>query len=756
MKMKKVFYLILGIVLSYSSMAQSIQGIVKDANGEAQTGANVIITNINRGKITNQKGEFSFTNLQKGVYNLQVSFIGKKTYSKQIEIKVNETFDLGEILLENSNFKTDEVVVTATKSVRKLSDIPASVEYISAKDIKNLPSQKLDENLKFVPGVIVDRPFGIFGKSVVGIRGVVSSEPGRQLTLIDGVPINKSDGGGTNWNRIIGSDVEHIEVLKGPSASIYGNNAMGGTINIITKRPTKKGLQGNAKAFYGTYNTQGIEANLMQKFSNEVSGFYYSLSARALKTDGYITVPDSIRNETDTAVFVQEQAANARIGYKFNYYSSIEFEYNYYNDHRGQGTVIQLDDGATADYDTHFLKAKYKTRLGKLDFNLNAYYQLEQYLRTIEKIKKGNYTLINVNSDRTDYGALASVNTNIGKNNLTFGIDYRLGSVYGVDDYQTSTDNVINKGNIANYNIYLQDEIKFNSKFTSIVGVNFAYVNFYNGEFKLEEPTGATDFMQDFAQKLDSKQWNGFSPRLALQYNLSENFNVYGVGSQGFRTASLDDLTRTGFISIGYKQANPNLKPETVNTAEIGVRYSKSKWFGTVNGYYSQGNNFMYYVSTGKTIFGGRKQVYEKQNISNVEIYGSELSVGYKINKLITVNANYTYNSSKIKKFETREDLEGKTLSYTPSNTLNLTTFFSNNKLSSSVNLKLQDKIFLDDENTFEVEPLAGVDVRIAYTFWKGLGAGVNVQNVFDEQHMVSTDQVSLGRFVTFEISYVF
>ncbi len=755
--MKKVFYLISGIVLSYSSMAQSIQGIVKAADDEAQAGANVIITNSNKGKITNSNGEFSFTNLQNGKYNLQISFLGKKTYSKQIIVTdSNKTVDLGQITLKNANFNTDEVVITATKSVRKLNSIPASIEYISAEDIENLPSQKIDENLKFIPGIIVDRPFGIFGKSVVGIRGVVSSEPGRQLTLIDGVPINKSDGGGTNWNRIISSDVEHIEVLKGPSASIYGNNAMGGTINIITKRPSQKGIQTTAKAFYGTYNTIGAEANIMQKFNDDVSGFYYSLSARALNTDGYITVPDSIRNETDTAVFVQEQAVNTRLGYKFGYYTSIELEYNYYNDHRGQGTVIKLDDGATADYDTHFLKARYKTKFGSVKFDLNGYYQLEKYLRTIEKIKRGDYTLINVNSDRTDYGVLASLNTNIGKNNLTFGVDYRLGSVYGVDDYQTSTDKVINKGNIANYNIYLQDEINFNSKITSIIGVNFAYVNFYNGEFKLEEPTGATDFMQDFAKTLDSKQWNGFSPRLALQYNFTNNLNIYAVGSQGFRTASLDDLTRTGFISIGYKQANPNLKPETVNTAEIGLRYTTQKWSVSVNGYYSQGNNFMYYVSTGKTIFGGRKQVYEKQNISNVEIYGSELSIGYIINKLISLNANYTYNSSKIKKFAGREDLDGKILSYTPSNTINLATVFSNKKLSSSINLKLQDKIYLDDENTFEVEPLMGVDIRLAYNFWKGLGAGLNVQNIFDEQHMVSTDQVSLGRFISFELSYRF
>lgn len=754
--MKKVVFLILGTVLSYSMVAQSIQGIVLGANGEAQVGANVVLTNINLGETTNSKGEFSFTNLKKGNYNLQISFIGNKTYSKQINLQSKQSLNLGAITMQNSNFNTDEVVITATKSVREINNVPASIEYISEKEMQVLPSQKIDENLNFLSGLTVDRPFGIFGKSVVGIRGTVSSEPGRQLTLIDGVPINKSDGGGTNWNRIINSDIEHIEVLKGPAASIYGNNSMGGTINLITKRPIKKGISGNAKAFYGTYNTIGGEANIMQKFNDDVSGFYYSISARTLKTDGYITVPDSIRDETDTAVFVQEQAANARIGYKFSYNTSVELEYNYYNDHRGQGTVIKLEDGAIADYDTHFLKAKYKTKFKNVRFDFNGYYQLEKYLRTIEKLKNTDYSLINVNSDRTDYGILASATTNIGKNNIVFGLDYRLGAVYGVDDYQTSTDKVINKGNIANFNLYLQDEIKFNNKFTSILGVNFAYVNFYNGEFKLEEPTQETDFMQDYAKKLDTKQWNGFSPRLALQYNFNDNFNVYTVASQGFRTASLDDLTRTGFINIGYKQANPNLKPETINTAEIGVRYSKSKWFANVNGYYSLGNNFMYYVSTGKTIFGGRKIVYEKQNISNVEIYGSEISLGYNINKLISVKANYTYNSSKIINFDTRPDLEGKVLSYTPSNTVNFTTILSNSKISSSINIKIQDKIYLDDENTFEVGQLAGVDLRFAYNIWKGFGAGINIQNLFDEQHMVSSDQVSLGRFITFEINYRF
>ena len=232
--MKKLVF-ILACAFTLSTQAQTIQGIVIDADGESLTGANIVITNKNTQTITNQNGNFLIDIGDTGKINIKISFIGYKTFKKEIFLQKN--LDLGKIILEPINFKTDEIVVTATKTSREINSVPASIEYISNKDIETLAIQKIDESMKFLPGIDIDRPFGIFGKSVVGIRGIVSSEPGRQLTLIDGIPINKSDGGGTNWNRIINSDIDHIEILKGPGASIYGNNAMGGTINLITKRP---------------------------------------------------------------------------------------------------------------------------------------------------------------------------------------------------------------------------------------------------------------------------------------------------------------------------------------------------------------------------------------------------------------------------------------------------------------------------------------------------------------------------------------
>ena len=754
--MKKTTLLLWGMLMCIGVFSQSVTGIITDEKGAALASAHIAISNQNLSIITNAQGYFVFEDLSPADYTLQISFMGKQTINHKIVLTQGPDIDLGTIILYDIQFSTGEIVVTATKTPRLLNSIPASMVYVSKFEMKAIAAKKVDVNLKTSNGIFVNRPFGIFGKSVVGMRGVVSSEPGRQLTLIDGVPINKSDGGGVNWNRIINLDIDHIEVVKGPGSSIYGSHAMGGTINLITKRPKKKGIGGIANINYGSYNTVSGAFSFMHRLNDTANSFYYALAARVLKSDGYMTVPDSIREASDTAVFLNEKAANIRLGYLFSENSLVEMEYNYYNDHRGQGTKIRLPDGETADYDTHFFKSKLRHSFSGFQLDVNAFYQLEAYQRQIEKIKKGNYSLVHVNSDRVDYGVLTSLNRSFGTQSWSLGFDFRNGSVNGVDSYQTSSDKVINRGKMNHFNVYLQDEISFTDRFRSIAAIQMAYIKFYEGAFLVEDPTSATDFMGPFTGDLDEKAWQGWSPSLSFQYDISDAVNVYTVASRGFRAAALDDLSRTGFINIGYKLANPLLKPEVINSIELGSRFRYSKLLFTANAYYSQGKDFMYYVATGESLFGGRKKIYQKENISLVEIYGLEAELQYHLSNSLQFKLNYTHNQSTIKEFEERPELQTKKLTYTPNNLANFTTILNYRKWTSSLTIHGQDKMYLDEQNTFVVEALLGVDIHIAYQFYKGFSVAASLDNIFDEQHMVSSDQVSLGRYVSATLSYGF
>jgi iron complex outermembrane receptor protein len=190
----------------------------------------------------------------------------------------------------SSSRMLNEVVISATKTQNFARDIPTRVNVLSLYKIKSLPVQFTDEYLQYLPSVNVSRPFGIFSsKSTVTMRGLDGKEQGRVLVLLDGVPVNKADGGSVNWNLINTGDIARIEVVKGPGSSIYGGNAMGGAVNIITRKPQKK-ISGMVGLQYGTYNTMGARLALSGRLNDSISkGFYWGLSGRYLQSDGYIT-----------------------------------------------------------------------------------------------------------------------------------------------------------------------------------------------------------------------------------------------------------------------------------------------------------------------------------------------------------------------------------------------------------------------------------------------------------------------------------
>jgi iron complex outermembrane receptor protein len=735
--------------------SQKITAVVTDEKGQPLPGANIRNRAAHTYAVSDNNGRFSIQVLPDFKGLLEISYIGFNTALLSYRISGDSVLDMGSIRMEAYVYNQEEVVVVATRDRQELMEVPADIALVDSRRISMIPSDKIDQNLKFSPGIYVDRPFGIFGKSVVGLRSVVSSEPGRQLTLIDGIPINKSDGGGTNWNRIIESDFSRIEVLKGPGAAVYGNNAMGGVINLVHKVPEGHKPQLAVRADYATYNTWSGDFSLMQNVG-EKQRFYYALSGKGLKSDGYMTVPDSIRDNTDTTVFLKEYGFNGRVGYRLIGNSWLKAEYNYYDEYRGQGTKIRLEDGAVAKYKTHFGRLAYNTGGMNWQLKADAFYQFENYGRDIEKLKKADYTLISVNSDREDYGLMLMLHFRLAKHKLSFGSDFRLGSVYGVDEYQTSSDKVINKGRLNVLNLSLADEWRISDRWKAIIGLHYAFGHFYDGAFLLEDPTPATSFMQQYAGALSQKYWSGFSPRVAVQYDFSESTNIYALYAHGYRAPSLDDLTRYGFINIGYKKANADLQPENLDNVEAGYRMKRKKWGVQANANMAKGRDFMYYVATGESLFGGRKKVYKKENVGAVSLYGLELSLDYIPLPQWHFNINYTVNGSRIDEFSERPDLEGKRLSYVPSDMANLSASYLRKKIRLSLNLHYQGKMYLDELNTFEVDPLLSLDATVHWYFYRSFALNISGQNLFDEQHMVSSDQVSLGRYLKLGLQYGF
>lgn len=656
---------------------------------------------------------------------------------------------------KNDTIKISEVVISARNN-SVIQNLPITNSVINNDEISKVPINSIDDIFILVPQVNVNRFVGIYGNSTINLQGVGGDDQGRTLILLDGIPLNKADNGGANLNRLNIDDINTVEILYGANSSIYGNNAMGGLVNFISKDP-KPGFHLHTKLSYASLNTPMASLQLNDNLVKDNKGLFWKISSFARTSDGYVSQPDSLRDSTSIATFLKELDANATIGYKLSKQSVIKINYDYYTDKRGYGTKILEPQGGYSARQINSLNASYNTNFIGFKFSISPYYQQENYFKNIEKFRKGNYSLIDAKSIRTDYGVLSNFNKNIKNNNLSFGFDYKNGSVNGADVYQTSSDVVKNSGKTNDASAYLSDNIGlFNNKANVFGSLYYDYVNILDNKFVLENPTGETSFMEDFSGNFPNKSFSNLSGKIAFGYKFNNKLSANLSASNGFRTPSLDDMNRSGFFAWGYKEANTNLKPENIVSTNYNLNYKASKINIAANTFYSIGNDFLYFVATGESIFGGKRKVYKKQNIEQVKIEGASISVNYKLEKKLFIFANYSYQMSKILKNNEDSAVVDKQLIYYPNNVANFGFNLNNKYVNIFSSIHYQTKSFIDDANTEELSGFYTVDLKLSRKIIENFKINFSINNLLDNQYIVYFDQLSVGRFYKIEFSYKF
>ncbi len=760
-----IFFLL--TVVPYCLFAQTgIYGYVRDSKtNQVILGANVIVGNV--GTATNSYGFFFIDRLKPGEYNIVVSVLGYSKYQQKIVIEEGKRLEL-DIELTEDQIHLDEIVVSATRSENRISEIPGRINLITPERLSLTASQTADEVLALLPGVQVSRSFGLFShKSTVTMRGLSGNEQARTLVLIDGIPVNKADGGSVNWNLISIGDVERIEVVKGPGSALYGGNAMGGVINVVNRRPSKK-MEGNASIDYGTYNTQGVKTRLAGRVGvDSLRYFYWSTNANYRKSDGYITQSeaDQLANPFIVKSTFNEKSVNLKTGFANGNKINAEVDFTYYDDMRGTGEKVYQPEGNTTDHDTYQARSTVKGSGNRYGWNVSLFYLQESYKKVNEWFKD-DYTWYNVLSVRTDYGLMSSFDYKIKKHTLTAGYDVRIGAVDASDIYYTSTDKVDNRGKMDFYGVYLQDEIStFNDKVKVLFGLRYDFARFYDGAFIIHNPSSETVFMDQYQfSGIDDVEWGALSPRVSIHYKPNDELRFYATYSRGFRPSVLDDLCRSGRVRGGFKVANPNLKPEYLDNFELGADYRPINWLKLSSSiFYSKGTDFLYYVSTGDSIdmgFGDRP-IMIRSNISDVRIYGLEFDFTASPLRYLNVFGNYAYSVPKISDYkplynEDPVDLSGKYLTDVPKHSLAFGAIFQNKEIvNMGITCKYVGEMFVNDQNVYDeivrsnVYPSTfTVDIKLSREFVQSITTSLSVQNIFDKQVYDSKGAVGPGRFI--------
>lgn len=494
------------------------------------------------------------------------------------------------------NYRIDEVVVTGTRSETDIRHLPMTISVVGRKQIEDSYQPSLLPTLvQQVPGLFITGR-GVMGYGVsdgaagsMNLRGIGGAAG--MLILIDGHPQYMGLMGHPIADAYQSMLAERVEVLRGPASVLYGSNAMGGVVNIVTRKIQQDGVKTGARIGYGSYNTLQSEfSNFVKKgrFSSVVTGSYN-------RTDGH----------RDNMEF-EQYGGYVKLGYEFNDFWNIYGDvnithFNASNPGKTNEPMFDNDSRITRGMTSFALQNKYENTSGALSFFYNwGRHKINDGYGTGEEPIDDRFN----SKDRMMGLSWYQSATLFTGNRLTLGFDYlhfggRAWSHYLSDGHNED---------IANKNM---DELAGYIDFRQAIG-NWLTLD---AGIRVDHHTQV------------GTEW---VPQGGLSFHLPENTVLKAMVGKGYRNPTIREM----FI---FPPQNPDLKPEKLVNYELS--YSQHLW----NGALAYGANF-YYINGDNVIITDRSTRPPRNiNSGEIENWGIEANIAYRINSLWSVSANYSW-----------------------------------------------------------------------------------------------------------------
>lgn len=652
------------------------------------------------------------------------------------------------------------VVVTATLHPSSTDKVPARVTVTDSLNLATAAITNTDEVLASVPGVLVNRSWGIFSKnSAVTMRGLNGSA--RVLTLLDGVPLNLSGGGGINWHLLGPEQISRIEVLNGPASALYGQNAMGGVIQLFTRQRPEAALL-RLGAEYGSYGTISLGATYLQPLAKRNGWIAAGGFSRA--GDGYILTPESQRTSYDTTAWLREVSGRISGGLDLAPGHQADFSCVIQGDRRGSGTRVYEERGAFVQTGTGLFSARFRGNFGySTSYNAVVYSLSENTYTLDEKVNnQGFYKLADIYTYRRDAGILLNISRTTRRHRITAGLDFRSGILKGSTLYRSDTDSLASGGQIAVAGVFVQDEMELiPEKLMVQAGLRYDAALFSRGFLAVVNPTSETGFAGDTLQQFPSGNWGAFSPKLGLRYRFSKTYSVYVSAGQGYSAPKLNDLTSSGKIRRGFKLANPALEPEWIRTLEAGGNLSPFAGLHLSPAvFYSLARSLQYQVSTGDSmeVTGEPKPVLQVRNVAGIEVAGAEMRFEWYLRKAWYIYGAYSFSHSLLMTADAEDTLvrklDGKFISEVPAHLGSAGLMFRMPVWFARIDWSYTGQLWYDDDNTILTDPFHQVNLKAGYLFHRNWLVSLTIQDLFDDVHIDKKGLLSPGRYVTAGIRY--
>ena len=607
--------------------------------------ATVMILGTNRGAVSNEEGQFEFRKLAAGKYTLRVQVMGYKTQEKTITVSAEAT-SVVHFQMEEVSFTTDEVVVSANRNEVSRKAAPVVVNVMSAKLFETVNSTDLAKSLNFQSGLRVENNCQNCGFPQVRINGLEG--PYSQI-LINSRPIISALSGVYGLEQIPVNMIERVEVVRGGGSALFGANAVGGTINIITKDPINNSFQ-----------VASTMSNMNGKSWEQYMGGNVSLVA---KDNSYgIALYETYRNrnpyDADGDGFSELGKLNMntfgmRAYYRPNYFSRINVEYHTTNEFRRGGNKFNLQpheaditeqtkhiiNSGGVSYDRYWGEKHKMSVYGSIQHtDRNSYYGAQKDMNAYGKTNDLTWVVGGMYVGNMDRCLFAPAT-------FTGGVEYQSNSLHDV---------------MTGYHRDMQQDVR-------IAG------GFVQNEWRLNRWTMLVGARLDKHNLIDHPI---FSPRVNFLYKPSDNLQARLTYSTGFRAPQAYDedlhVTAVGGEGVQIRLAD-GLREERSNSFSGSVDWSfpMGHWQSNIllEGFYTDLHHVFVLEDIGEDQNGDK--IKERRNGSGAKVYGVNLDAKVAHGREAQLQLGFTvqrsrYNRAEVWTSEGEEERTTKRMPRTP------------------------------------------------------------------------------------------
>jgi outer membrane receptor for ferrienterochelin and colicins len=618
--------LLLAFTFAVYGQNATLSGKVSSLSGEPMDAATIVLEGTTLGGITDKNGHFTIRDIPAGTYTVKTIFLGHLTLSEEVTLREGQSLEKDFSLREDA-LNLEGVVVSGTRYEQDRVNNPVVVNVLDDKLLNATQSIAISEGLNFQPGVRVETNCQNCGFTQVRLNGL---EGAYSQILINSRPIFSALNSVYGLDQIPANIVEQVEVVRSGGSALYGSNAIGGTINIITKEPVENAweIRSNTALIGGdaldqTFNINGSIVNESLTSGVTFYGMRRNRDSYDANGDGFTEL-----------VQLENTVFGGKAFFKPGERSKISLDFSALNEYRRGGDRLDLaphftDIAEELEHNTFFGSFNYE-QWSKNDRNKFSVYASAQ---TTERgsfygglgggrTAEDSTLAINAYGLTEDLAIVAGGQYNhyLGNNDvITVGVEQQF---YDTRDEIQGYNRLIDQ-QVNTTGFFAQYEWKPSEKFTALLGGRYDISN-VDGIYTI----GGID-------RTANVNVGVFSPRATLLYKVNENLRFRGGYARGFRApqAFNEDLH---ISSVGgeplFVILSDDLEKETSDAFTGSLNYTKNIGIAQVNllleGFYTRLRNPFTQVSTGSALPNG-SILEEVRNGEGATVSGINFEAGY-------------------------------------------------------------------------------------------------------------------------------